>query len=92
MRTYGLSARDEIGEGFLLMSSFSNDELKKVTLEVFGRELSDEQLEIYKGRLPTMLQNVRLLQEWGERLDQAHPAQIQYPVEAERGDKGRADD
>ena len=32
------------------------------------RSLSDEQLEAYKGRLPTMLQNVRLLAAWGKRL------------------------
>ena len=62
------------------MSSLSIDELRREALEVFGKALSDEQLEIYKGRLPTMLQNVRLLEAWGERLDQAQPAQIQRPA------------
>ncbi len=59
------------------MPSVSLDELKKEALKVFGRELSDQQLEIYQGRLPTMLQNVRLLEDWGGRLEKAHPAQIQ---------------
>ena len=62
------------------MSSFSIDDLKREALGLFGRELSDEQLEIYQGRLPTMLQNVRLLQDWGKRLEKAHPAQIQCPA------------
>lgn len=69
------------------MSSSSIDELKREALEVFGKSLSDEQLEIYKGRLPTMLQNVRLLAEWGKRLEQAHPAQIHRPVAI--GDDGK---
>lgn len=63
------------------MSSSSIDELKQEALEVFGKALSDEQLEIYKGRLPTMLQNVRLLEEWSKRLEQDQPAQIQRLVD-----------
>lgn len=73
------------------MSSLSIDDLRREALEVFGKALSDEQLEIYKGRLPTMLQNVRLLESWDRRLDQAHPAQIQCPVDMQDGDKDDAD-
>lgn len=76
-----------------LMSSQSIDELKREALEVFGKALSDEQVELYQGRLPTMLQNVQLLAEWGKRLEQAHPAQIQHPIASSDGtmDIGEAD-
>ena len=67
------------------MSSSSIDDLKREALEVFGKRLSDEQLEIYKGRLPTMLQNVRLLDDWSKRLDHAQPAQIQRLVDVPAG-------
>jgi hypothetical protein len=63
------------------MSSPSIDDLKRDALEIFGKVLTDEQAESYKGRLPTMVQNVRLLADWGKRLEQAHPAQIQGAVE-----------
>lgn len=63
------------------MSSPSIDDLKRDAREVFGKDLTDEQAEAYKGRLPTMVQNVRLLADWGKRLEQAHPAQIQRAVE-----------
>lgn len=59
--------------------SSSDEELKQQALEVFGQSLSDEQIEAYKGRLPTMLQNVKLLEKWGKHLAHAHPAQIQRP-------------
>ncbi len=75
----------------LQMSSPSIDDLKREAQEVFGQALSDEKLEIYKGRLPTMLENVRLLAAWGKRLDQAQPAQIQCPVEVEAAGKDNAD-
>ena len=74
------------------MSSFSIDDLRRQALDVFGKELTDEQLEVYKGRLPTMLQNVRLLQDWEKRLEQAHPAQIQRITAAPDGDESRNGD
>ncbi len=69
----------------------SIDDLKREALDVFGQALSDEKLEIYKGRLPTMLDNVRLLAAWGKRLDQAQPAQIQSPVEVKAAGKDNVD-
>jgi hypothetical protein len=71
------------------MSSRSIDQLRRETLEVFGRDLSDQQLELDQGRLPTMLQNVRLLAEWSRRLDQVGPAQIHRALESR--DEGQAD-
>ena len=46
------------------MSAPSNDELKREVEAVFGQTLSDEQIEAGKGRLPTMLENARLLADW----------------------------
>lgn len=68
--------------------SSSIEALKQQALEVFGKSLSDEQLEAYKGRLPTMLQNVKLLERWGKRLAEAHPAQIQRPFDGRHSDEG----
>ena len=62
------------------MSSPPSDDLQRQALEVFGKALSDEQLELYQGRLPTMLENVDLLRDWSKRLDDTYPAQIQYPA------------
>lgn len=71
------------------MSSSPSDDLKQQSLDVFGKALSDEQLELYKGRLPTMLENVDLLRGWSKRLGDAYPAQIQCPaVDIEGSDKG----
>jgi len=71
--------------------SSSDEELKQHVLKVFGQSLSDEQIEAYKGRLPTMLQNVKLLEDWGKHLAHAHPAQIQHLFDDPKGneDSGR---
>jgi hypothetical protein len=45
--------------------------------EVFGRELSDAQADTYRGRLPTMAKNVRLLRDWERRLGTIDPALVQ---------------
>ena len=45
--------------------------------ESFGRELSDAQAEAYRGRLPTMVRNRRLLRDWERRLDTIGPSQVQ---------------
>lgn len=68
----------------------SIDALKQQALEIFGKRLSDEQLEAYKGRLPTMVQNVQLLERWSTHLDHAQPAQIQrlFDDRASREDRG----
>ena len=69
----------------------SIETLKREALEVFGVALTDEQAEVYKGRLPTMLENVRLLQGWAARLGDTGPAQILQTVET-RNAEGAADD
>ena len=56
------------------------EELKKVARETFGRELSDAQVEAYRGRLPTMVKNVERLREWEPRLRHAEPALVQRVV------------
>jgi hypothetical protein len=59
------------------MSRPSLDDLKRMARETFGRELSDAQAEAYRGRLPTMARNVRLLRDWEGRLGTIDPAQVQ---------------
>jgi hypothetical protein len=59
------------------MSRPSLDDLKRMARETFGRELSDAQAEAYRGRLPTMVQNVRLLRDWERRLGTIDPALVQ---------------
>jgi hypothetical protein len=59
------------------MSNPSMDELKRMARETFGRELSDAQAEAYRGRLPTMAQNVRRLRDWDRRLGTIDPALVQ---------------
>ena len=59
------------------MSRPSVDDLKRIAREVFGRELSDAQAEAYRGRLPTMAKNVRLLRDWERRLGTIDPALVQ---------------
>lgn len=73
------------------MSEPSIETLKREALEVFGVTLTDEQAEMYRGRLPTMVENVRLLQGWAGRLGGTAPAQIQQTVEA-RNAEGATDD
>jgi hypothetical protein len=55
----------------------SLDDLKRMARETFGRELSDAQAEAYRGRLPTMAQNIRLLRDWERRLGTLDPALVQ---------------
>jgi RNA methyltransferase, TrmH family len=55
----------------------SLDDLKRMAREVFGRELSEAQAEGYRGRLPTMARNVRLLRDWERRLGTLDPALVQ---------------
>jgi hypothetical protein len=59
------------------MSSPSLEDLKRMARESFGRELSDAQAEAYRGRLPTMVRNRRLLRDWERRLGPIDPAQVQ---------------
>jgi hypothetical protein len=59
------------------MSRQSLDDLKRMARATFGRELSDAQVEAYRGRLPTMARNVRLLRDWERRLGTIDPALVQ---------------
>ena len=66
------------------MAGPSIAELQQMAREVFGRELSAAEAEAYRGRLPTMAQNVRRLRQWEPRLRDAEPAQVQRMLEDER--------
>ena len=72
------------------MSEPSIEELKRDARETLGVELSDEQAHVGRGRLPTMFDNVRLLQGWAAKLGDVGPAQILQTVETpSRGDADR---
>jgi len=73
------------------MPALSNDELKRKVEAVFGTTLSDAEIESGKGRLPTMLENARLLSDWAAKLGTTGPAQLLEVVEAPRRKAG-ADD
>ena len=63
------------------------EELQRIARETFGRELSPEQAESYRGRLPTMDRAVRTLRAWAGRLWNVEPAPVyRVPVEGEDGD------
>jgi hypothetical protein len=62
------------------------DDLKDMARTTFGRELSDAEAEAYRGRLPTMVENVRRLRAWAPRLRRAEPALVQR-VAAGEGDE-----
>lgn len=62
------------------MTNNNVDDLKRMARETFGRELSDAQIEAYRGRLPTMVKNVQRLRAWEPRLRQAEPALVQRVV------------
>jgi hypothetical protein len=62
------------------------DDLKDMARTTFGRELSDAEAEAYRGRLPTMVENVRRLRAWAPRLRRAEPALVQR-VGAGEGDE-----
>ncbi len=69
------------------MSEPSIEQIKREAKETLGVELSDEQAHVGRGRLPTMFENVRLLQGWAARLGDGAPAQILQTVETpSRGD------
>ena len=59
------------------MSRPSLDDLRRMARESFGRELSEAQADAYRGRLPTMTRNARLLRDWERRLGTLDPAQVQ---------------
>lgn len=64
------------------MPTWSNDDLKREVEAVFGTVLTDAEIEAGKGRLPTMLENARLLAGWAGRLDTTCPSQVLEVAEA----------
>jgi hypothetical protein len=68
------------------MSGPSIGELQQMARETFGRELTDAQAEAYRGRLPTMVQNVVRLQQWARRLGDTAPSQVQRMLGTEGDD------
>jgi hypothetical protein len=59
------------------MAGPSDAELQQMAREAFGRELRTAEAGRYRARLPTMVQNVRRLRHWEERLRALEPAQVQ---------------
>ncbi|MBT3269311.1 hypothetical protein HN371_19350 [Candidatus Poribacteria bacterium] len=65
-----------------MVSQPSVEELQQIARDGFGRDLSAEQAERYRGRLPVMGQAARLIDEWAARLDETAPAAVhRTPVE-----------
>ena len=68
------------------MSGPSIAELQRMARATFGRELNEAQAEAYRGRLPTMIENVARLQQWTRRLGDAEPSQVQRMLGADGDD------
>ncbi len=64
------------------MVAQSNDELKREVEAEFGTTLTEAEIESGKGRLPTMLDNARLLADWGAKLGTTCPSQMLQVAEA----------
>jgi hypothetical protein len=59
-------------------------ELQEMARTTFGRELSEAQVEAYRGRLPTMARIVQRVRQLEPRLRDAHPTQIMRVPEPRR--------
>ena len=51
-------------------------ELQQIARDVFGRELSLNEIEVYRGRLSVMIDAIRLLQAWERQLHNTEPAAV----------------
>jgi hypothetical protein len=60
-------------------------ELQQMARHTFGRELSAQQAEAYRGRLPVMARAAHLLQAWEAELRHDEPAAVHSPL-ASAGD------
>ncbi len=58
------------------MSRLSIAELRKMARDAFGRNLSEGEIEVYRTRLPAMVQAVTMLKEWESRLNDTVPATV----------------
>lgn len=51
-------------------------ELQQMARDTFGRDLSEGEIEVYRTRLPAMVQAVTMLKEWEPRLRDTIPATV----------------
>jgi hypothetical protein len=51
-------------------------ELQQIARDVFGRELSLDEIEAYRGRLSVMIDAIRVLQAWEPQLRHSEPAAV----------------
>jgi hypothetical protein len=58
-------------------------ELQQMARHTFGRELSAEQAEAYRGRLPVMVRAAHILQAWEAELRHDEPAAVPSPLASE---------
>jgi hypothetical protein len=58
------------------MSRLSIAELQKMARDTFGRDLSEGEIDVYRTRLPAMVQAVTMLKEWEPRLRDTVPATV----------------
>lgn len=58
------------------MSRLSIAELQKMVRDTFGRDLAEGEIEVYRIRLPVMVQAVTMLKEWESRLNDTVPATV----------------
>ncbi len=58
------------------MSRLSITEVQKMARETFGRGLSEGEIEVYRTRLPAMVQAVTMLEEWESRLKDTVPVTV----------------
>lgn len=54
----------------------STSELQQLAREILGHEVSAEQAEAYRARLPTMARVVRVLRTWEPQLREVEPAAV----------------
>lgn len=54
----------------------STSELQQLAREILGHDVSAEQAEAYRVRLPTMARVARILREWEPQLREVEPAAV----------------
>lgn len=60
------------------MAHVSVTELQQMARDTFARDLTAEQAEAYRARLPVMVQAVQLVQAWEPRLRASEPAAVHH--------------
>jgi hypothetical protein len=63
-------------------------ELQQMARDTFGRELSAEQVQAYRGRLPVMVRAAHILQAWEAQLRHDEPAAVHRPLASEGDSHG----